>query len=192
MEHTKEPWVLIESTPWSESQITSKDGLYQIAFDLPERNARRIVACVNACADMNDPEMEIEKLKKDRSELLETLKTGEATDGYHTFNELYEYRMVYNALLFNEWSKKGLYDVHKSMRHSSGEECFGGGWFIVMAELPTGQISNHYELKYWNMFICNEKKANEYDGHTPQEVVGRMKDLIKRMEERDGPGKDIR
>ena len=58
---------------------------------------------------------------------------GEFSDGYHTFNELYDYRMLYNAALFNEWVKQGLYDVHKAKRHSDGEECFGGGWFIVQA-----------------------------------------------------------
>jgi hypothetical protein len=50
--------------------------------------------------------------------------TGDTSDGYHTFNELYDYRKVYNALLFNEWSRQGLYDVHKSRKHSDGEQCF--------------------------------------------------------------------
>lgn len=36
---------------------------------------------------------------------------GEVSDNYHTFNELYEFRKVYNAVLFNEWSRQGLYDV---------------------------------------------------------------------------------
>ena len=27
------------------------------------------------------------------------------SDGYHTFNELYEFRKLYNALLFKEWKK---------------------------------------------------------------------------------------
>lgn len=29
------------------------------------------------------------------------------SDGYHTFNELYRYRMLYNAAFFNELAKKG-------------------------------------------------------------------------------------
>lgn len=28
---------------------------------------------------------------------------GNYSDGYHTFNELYEFRKVYNAALFNDW-----------------------------------------------------------------------------------------
>lgn len=72
---------------------------------------------------------------------------GNLSDGYHTFNELYEFRKVYNATLFNEWAKQGVYEVHKSWKHHNGELCFGGGWFIVVATLPTGQISNHYKAE---------------------------------------------
>ena len=97
---------------------------------------------------------------------------GEVSDGYHTFNELYYYRMLYNAAFFNLLPKKW---VHKSKRHHTGEECFGGGWFIVMANLPTGQISNHYELKNWDLFKVPEKEfADEWDGHTPQEAAERL------------------
>lgn len=42
--------------------------------------------------------------------------------GYHTMPELYEYRMFYNALLFNEWAKNGTYPVVKSWHHSDGED----------------------------------------------------------------------
>ena len=101
---------------------------------------------------------------------------GEVSDGYHTFNELYEYRMLYNAALFNEFAKQGLYDVHKSRKHSDREYPFGdSNWFIVMAELPTGQISNHYEMKDWDKFQIPEKPlANKWDGHSPRDVTERL------------------
>ena len=101
--------------------------------------------------------------------------TGETSDGYHTFNELYEFRKVYNAALFNEWAHMGVHDVHKSKRHCDGEECFGGGWFVVYAQLPAGQISNHYELKDWDLFQCEERELGaNWDGHTAQDVVDRL------------------
>jgi hypothetical protein len=97
---------------------------------------------------------------------------GEVSGGYHTFNELYYYRMLYNAAFFNLLPKEC---VHKSKRHHTGEECFGGGWFIVMASLPTGQVSNHYELKDWELFKVPEKEfADEWDGHTSQEAAERL------------------
>ena len=111
---------------------------------------------------------------------------GEISDGYHTFNELYYYRMLYNAAFFNMLPKEW---VHKSKRHNDGEECFGGGWFIVMANLPTGQISNHYELKDWDLFQIPEKEvADKWDGHTPQEAADR---LHKYLLEKQGEQKPI-
>ena len=111
----------------------------------------------------------LEKLKEPKDK-------GEISDGYHTFNELYYYRMLYNAAFFNLLPKEW---VHKSKKHHDGEECFGGGWFIVMANLPTGQISNHYELKDWDLFQIQEKEiADEWDGHTPQEAADRLHNYL--------------
>ena len=106
---------------------------------------------------------------------------GEVSDGYHTFNELYDYRAIYNALAFNEWALDGRYDVHKSKRHYDGEKCFDGEFFVVCAMLPTGQITNHYPMKDWELFryVPEVDKAKyEWDGHTPQDAYQRMKDLI--------------
>lgn len=109
------------------------------------------------------------------------IEENEISDGYHTFNDLYEFRKLYNALLFNEWAKHSEYEVYKSKRHYDGEECFGGGWFIVVAMLPTGQISNHYKLKDWDLFDIPEydKSKYEFDGHTPHDVMQRMSELLK-------------
>jgi hypothetical protein len=105
------------------------------------------------------------------------------SDGYHTFKELYEFRKLYNAALFNEWGKYDIpyYDVHKSWRHHDGEVCFGGGWFIVVAVLPTGQISNHYKAEDWDLFNIPvaEKAKYEFDGHTGYDVLTRLKKLSK-------------
>ena len=110
-------------------------------------------------------------------------KVGEVSDGYHTFNDLDEFRKLYNALLFNEWAVQHKYDVHKSKKHYDGELCFGGGWFIVVAVLPTGQITNHYKMEDWDLFQIPEfpKARYEYDGHTPQDTLLRMRSLCENM-----------
>lgn len=114
---------------------------------------------------------------------------GEVTDGYHTFDELYRYRMLYNAAFFNglklasgspESGQPYWFDVHKSKRHSDGELAFGGGWFVVVAQLPTGQITNHYELKDWDLFdIPEREQAAEWDGHTPTQVAERLEAYLR-------------
>ena len=102
-------------------------------------------------------------------------------DGYHSFKELYKYRLLYNAAWFNELAKNTNIPIIKSKKHNDGEECFGGGWFIVMAELPTGQISNHYELEYWDLFNIPENNiAFPWDGHSPKDVADRIEEYIKR------------
>lgn len=125
------------------------------------------------------------------------IKNRHLSDGYHSYDELYEFRMLYNAALFNEWAAAwreqkdafhyselatGLvkYDAHKSWRHHDGEECFGGGWFIVVAVLPTGQISNHYKAKYWDLFKVPEVEKAKYpfDGHTARDVAQRLSSVI--------------
>lgn len=106
--------------------------------------------------------------------------TGETSDGFHTFNELYRFRLLYNAALFNLWASLDKGEVHKSWRHSDGEECFDGGWFIVMAQLPTGQISNHYEAADWDLFKIPERdRADEWDGHSAQDVADRLESFLK-------------
>ena len=100
------------------------------------------------------------------------------SDGYHTFKELYEFRLLYNAHLFNEWAAQGKYDVHKSQRHNDGELCFGrDDYFVVVATLPTGQISNHYPMTDWDLFKCEavEKAKAQWDGHTSQDVANRLR-----------------
>jgi len=101
------------------------------------------------------------------------------SDGYHTFLELYEFRKIYNATLFNEWHLTGQYNVHKSERHHDGELCFGGGWFVVVALLPTGQITNHYKMEDWDLFRipAKDKALFEFDGHTPSDVLKRLESL---------------
>lgn len=119
------------------------------------------------------------------AKLLRPFHRGTVSDGYHTFDELYEFRKVYNAALFNEWAKQEKYSVHKSKKHNDWEDCFGGGWFIVAAMLPTGQISNHYRLSDWDVFNIPEFHVARwpYDGHTSSDVLERMYAAIKQQQE---------
>lgn len=137
------------------------------AFNPIEDDADYYKGKIDACED----------IQKSITSLQQEQDMGEVSDGYHTFNELYYYRMLYNAAFFNLLPKGW---VHKSKRHHTGEECFGVGWFIVMANLPTGQISNHYELKDWGLFKVPEKEfADEWDGHTPQDAAKRLYEYLQ-------------
>lgn len=103
---------------------------------------------------------------------------GAVSDGHHTFAELYDYRMLYNAHAATGWLASGI-PVVKSWRHSDGEPCFGGGWFIVTATLPTGQVSNHYMAEHWPLFNVPEVDLPpEWDGHTPADAANRLRQAL--------------
>ena len=70
MNHTKEPWHVKKNPEWGNAdyRISNKEddewaNFGQIAY-ASEYNAKRIVACVNACAGMGDPVEEITELKR--------------------------------------------------------------------------------------------------------------------------------
>ncbi|PBB08459.1 hypothetical protein CKW39_08850 [Kocuria sp. WRN011] len=117
--------------------------------------------------------------------------TGQISDGYHTFDELYEYRMLYNAHAARGWYEAGI-EVVKSWNHADGVPCFGGSWFVVTAQLPTGQVSNHYEAKHWDMFdIPDVDLPPAWDGHTPEDAASRLREaLTTRRTSHDDVGAD--
>lgn len=140
--------------------------------------------------EWSDFKLAIEQAKAMHTE--ETTITENTSDGYHTFKELYEFRKAYNVALFNEWGSQKERQignqwtplntknhVHKSWKHHDGELCFGGGWFIVVAVLPTGQISNHYKAEDWDLFNIPEveKALFPFDDHTGEDVIKRLLEL---------------
>lgn len=99
-------------------------------------------------------------------------------DEYHTMAELYEYRMVYNALATVWFGEMGR--AVKSWRHHDGELCFGGGWFIVCLYTPDGLATNHYKAEHWDLFAATEvETAPEWDGHTPAMALERLRNMLR-------------
>ena len=91
---------------------------------------------------------------------------GKMSDGYHTFADLYEQRLILSAAL----AKNNPY-AWKSKRHEDGSVPFGGGWFIMGFDTNEGCYTYHYELKDWDMFWCKElDKGKPWDGHTSKDV----------------------
>lgn len=118
-----------------------------------------------------------------KTEIAELIKKapGNTSDGYHTFRELYRYRMLLQAGWFNNLVIVTDIPVVKSWRHSDGELCFGKeNYFVVAAQFPTGQVTNHYKGEFWDLFRVPEvEKAPEWDGHTAQVAAQRMEDYIR-------------
>lgn len=96
--------------------------------------------------------------------------TGETSDGYHTFDELYDHR----AKLFSVIVRDHRELAWKSRLHHDGT--MYDGMFIVGIETPGGQATYHYDVDpYWDLFDCKElDRAPEWDGHTPHQAIDRI------------------
>ncbi len=102
---------------------------------------------------------------------------GQVSDGFHTFNQIYDTRMAYNAAFFNLLEKIQPGSVVKSFRHHGDEEpIFGGGWFAVRALLDGKQVTQHYKEECWYNFNCPEVEnlPEEWDGHTNADAIIRL------------------
>lgn len=112
------------------------------------------------------------------------------SDGYHTFQELYDMRLALTVLAFKlltrEWKQpiSNINPVWKSKQHSDGT--MFDGMFIVGAfgKQPfiggtKYMISFHYHDEHWDKFDFAETldKAPEWDGHTDKDVIERLLSL---------------
>lgn len=92
--------------------------------------------------------------------------TSKVSDGYHTFDELYDHRMILFSVICN--SNKKI--AWKSKIHADGT--MFNNYFIVGINTKEGQFTYHYQLNHWNKFNVKElEKAPEYDGHLPKDIV---------------------
>jgi len=97
------------------------------------------------------------------------------SDGWHTFGELYEFRMALSIALLN--TNKDI--SWKSKKHNDGT-MFAGGYFICGIKTPLGQVTNHYKMEHWHMFNVDAVEyAPKWDGHTAKDSIKRLKSLKK-------------
>jgi hypothetical protein len=102
--------------------------------------------------------------------------TSQVSDGYHTFGELYEHR----CLLFLALMKQRPDVSWISNMHHDGSSF--DGWFIAGMSLPTGDITYHCPNSFWP--LANKTgaeflpKAPQWDGHTPHDVLVRIRAWI--------------
>lgn len=116
-------------------------------------------------------------------------------DEYHTFDELYDHRITLFIALCKQLISKinvenvegveissGIgNDIWRSKRHSNGELCFGTGTqYILGINTENGeQISYHIPIERWEEtnFVRTFEIAPDFDGHTPNDVLERIKRL---------------
>ncbi len=139
-------------------------------------HAHQDAPCTDDCYE-EVPDMKKYSLVKNGRpvETFSMLDDEDLSDGYHTFGELYDHRRALTAALAAEradisWRSKA--------HHPDDSPMFEGGYFIVMAVTPVGQISYHYTLKHWDKFQIPEvERTPPYDGHSSLDVLARLEQL---------------
>ncbi len=115
--------------------------------------------------------------------LIKDADTNLISDGYHTFGELYEHRIVlFIALckMYNNWRAytSGRNYVWRSLKHSDGTSF--EGWFVLgMFDEKGKQITYHLPMSKWDecAFAKTIDQSPEFDGHTAGDVLERVKNL---------------
>lgn len=94
---------------------------------------------------------------------------GEVSDGYHTFNHLYNHR----DLLFLNLTAANPAISFKTRLNDKKEKW--DGLFILGMNTEHGQITYHLPDQLWDMAAVKEVDYNfDYDGHTPDDVCDRL------------------
>lgn len=112
---------------------------------------------------------------------IKQVESGKISDGYHTFDELYEHRIgIYIALCcaqdkINKVFRGGGQPVWRSKKHSDGKTL--DSWFILGVGKENGkQITYHLPDYYWELCDFAEvlEIAPDFDGHTSADVIDRL------------------
>lgn len=103
---------------------------------------------------------------------------GDTSDGWHTFDELYEHRTILFASLCNchqIWNIP-LDVTFRSWKHHDGT--MYDGMFIAGILTDSGWVTYHCEAKFWDYFcyVPELDRAPEWDGATPEDGLGRLKE----------------
>lgn len=94
---------------------------------------------------------------------------GEISDGYHTFNELYEHRYI----LFMYVVKAHKNQAFKTWLNDKKEKW--EGWFILGINTEHGQITYHLPDIWWHHCKVKEIECNNnYDGHSAHDTLERL------------------
>lgn len=110
-----------------------------------------------------------------------SVETNLISDGFHTFGELYEHRIVLYLVLLRHFSthpkQKG--NIWRTEVHSDGSKW--DGWFLLGIGKQKGeQITYHFPMSKWEEtnFAETIDIAPDFDGHTSTDVLQRLLKLF--------------
>lgn len=105
--------------------------------------------------------------------LPEGMTTGQVSDGYHTFDELYAHRVRLFSALMNVCALSAWW----SRTHHDGS--VWEGWILAGIETPAGTVTYHLPESEIPFLPGHTELpvGKEWDGHTADDVLERLKSL---------------
>lgn len=131
--------------------------------------------------EANNIKHNIESINKLIANLPNTEDVNKISDGYHTFGELYQHRVILYIVLCNFLQKHNYY-IWRSKLHSDGSSI--EGFFVLGINIKKGeQITYHIRNQYWDSvkFAETLDVTPKYDGHTSQDALTRLSHLLNRI-----------
>lgn len=115
---------------------------------------------------------------KRKTEVNKLADMSKVSDGYHTFEELYDHRATLFIALCKQLNRVK-YEIWCSTVHSDGT--VNPDWFLLGINRERGkQITYHLPIKFWpavHIFATVLKRAPCWDGHSSQDVLVRLSKL---------------
>lgn len=97
------------------------------------------------------------------------------SDGYHTFQELYDHRYMLWILVLKHYQESAF----KTYRDNDGVRI--DGWFIAGMNTELGQLTYHLPEIYWNYVDAPEIPKNDgFDNHSSKDVLTRLAELTRK------------
>lgn len=94
---------------------------------------------------------------------------GRMSDGSHTFDELYDHRIMLYICLMHQNTELSW----KAFKHDNGE--VWDDWFVAGMKLPTGDVTYHIPNNKWDMLNVEIlERAPRWDGHSASDVLYRL------------------
>jgi hypothetical protein len=104
---------------------------------------------------------------------------AEVSDGYHTFDELYEHRFELYLAFAKLLAETETETIFRCKKHHDGSSY--DGWFMLGIDTVAGnQITYHLPLRLWDradFAETHERSPYPFDGHTSDDVLKRLAKL---------------
>ena len=146
---------------------------------MSNEEAAKILHAVQTLLDPNGSTSLLVKALAAAVAALESKITKHTSDGYHTFEELYEHRFELWMALCRARAEdpEDHTEIWRCKLNSDGTSW--PGWFLLGTDSPK-QISYHLPIRLWDRcagFAVTYTEPHAWDGHTSADVLERLKEL---------------